>query len=145
MTADPLDTLPNVAATNDNGALRVVMERLGGLAAALLEVKALVQSMDAQQRRDAIERATSTTAMDAKIVAAHTRLDDHDDKLDELENAQKETDREYKAAQKEADKKLGRFEAAYNVMVFVGGALGLSVIALIWSLITGQVHLVVGP
>lgn len=134
MSGDPLETLPPAPAANDNGALRVVMERLGGMSAALLELKALVQSMDMRQRQAELDRVAVTATQEAKITAAHTRLDTHANDIKEL-----------KAAKDATDKRLGVLEPAYRLMLFVGSALGISVIGLIWALITGTAKITFGP
>lgn len=133
MATDPLDTLPPVPAANDNGALRVVMERLGGMAAALVELKTLVQAMAARQQQDALERVAATATQEAKITAAHTRLDGHANEIKDL-----------KAANAAAEKRLSVLEPAYRLMLFVGSALGISVIGLIWALITGTAKVTFG-
>lgn len=133
MTDDPLDTLPPAHAANDNGALRVVMERLGGMSAALVELKALVQAMAARQQQEALERLAASATQEAKITAAHTRLDGHEGRLKELEDFKQD-----------AERKLGRFEVVVSIAVFLGSTLGAAVVLLIWGLITGTVKVLPG-
>lgn len=128
------------ATASDSGALRVVMERLGGLTAALVELKTLVLSMDARQRQDALDRVGVAAMLEAKITAAHNRLDVQANKLDEHTTDIKALE----TVQQATDRRLSPLEAAYRLMAFVASALGLSVTALIWALITGQVQLVFG-
>lgn len=137
---DTLDTAPGAAVGTDNGALRVVMERLGALATAFVEVKALVQSIDTRMRQAELDRVSAAAVVEAEITAAHTRLDGHAEKLDTHATDIKDL----KAAQATSDKRLSALEPAYRLMLFVASALGLSVIGLIWALITGAAKVTFG-
>lgn len=136
-TGDPLDT----SAANDNGALRVVMERLQGVTGALVELKTIVQSIDSRMHQAEIERVSASAVMEAKITAAHTRLDAHDEKL----KTNGDDVKALETAQEETNKRLNALEPAYRLMLFVASALGISVIGLIWALITGAAKVSFGP
>lgn len=140
MATDPLETAPGPVAASDNGTLRVVMERLQGMTGALVELKAIVQSIDTRMRQAELDRVSAAAVMEAKITAAHTRLDSHGEKIE----ANTANIKALEASQAATDKRVGTLEPAYRVMVFVGSALGLSVIALIWALITGTAKITFG-
>lgn len=117
------------------------MERLGSFASALSEIKGVMMSLDRRLQQAELDRVGASAVLEAKITAAHTRLDAQQDKL----NEHRADIDAHKIAQKEVDRQLGQFATAYRIMAFVGSALGLSIIALIWGLLTGQVHLTFGP
>jgi hypothetical protein len=98
----------------------VVAERLGALTDVVVEVKDLVKCLDGRLdtfERQYIERHTQVVA----DVRTHTaRLDDYERRLDALE-------------------KIVQPLVMYaRILSFIGGAAGLSIIALIWALLTGQ-------
>src|SRR5690348_3413218 len=142
MTADPLDTLPPSAPAGaaDNVLLRVMIERLNGFGVALGELKGLMTSMDQRQQKAEVAQVAATATMEAAIKAAHTRLDDQAKDIlkhgDDIKSLQ--------AGQQATDKQIERFAVGYRLMAFIGSALGISVIAFIWSLITGQARVTFG-
>lgn len=140
MSGDLLDTPPPASAANDNGALRVVMERLQGVMGVLADVKTAVQSIDTRMRQAELDRVSAAAVMEAKITAAHTRLDSQGEKIETNAADIKALE----VSQSATDKRVNALEPAYRVMVFVGSALGLSVIALIWALITGTAKVTFG-
>ena len=144
MATDPLETAQGPVAASDNGALRVVMERLQGMTGALVELKAIVQSIDTRMRQAELDRVSAAAVLEAKITAAHTRLDAHGEKLkihgDDLEAL----DKRQATAQKETDRQISQLLPAYRIMLFVASALGLSVIGLIWALIVGTAKITFG-
>jgi hypothetical protein len=56
-------------------------------------------------------------------------------RIDKIEVAQAEMHRDYK----QLASQIAPLIQAYKILAFLGGAIGLSIIALIWSLITGSV------
>lgn len=144
MTGDPLDTAPHSAAS-DNGALRVVMERLGAFAQAIAELKGLMISLDQRQQKAELDRVGAMAVLESKITSAHARLDVHNEKLVEQRADINELDRKHEAARRETDRQLNQFATAYRIMAFIGGGLGLTLIAFIWTLITGQAKVTFGP
>lgn len=116
------------------------MERLQGVTSALVELKAIVQSIDSRMRQAELDRVSSSAVLEAKITAAHSRLDAHDEKL----TTNVADIKALETAQDATDKRLGALEPAYRLMVSVASALGLSVIGLIWALITGTAKITFG-
>lgn len=88
------------------------------------ELKEMLKGFDERVRAVEQREAGCQPIITARLDAAFRKIDDHDLRLITVE--------------KHAD----RMMAAYQFMLFMGSALGLSVIALIWALITGQAQVV---
>lgn len=131
---DAQDTLPSV---NDNGTIRVVLLRIDGLTAAMGEVKAFLQSVDARLRQIELERVGAAAVLEAKITAAHTRLDGHEEKL----KTHADDIRALLAGQQRIDTALTRYADGWRVLTWIGSAVGLAIIGLIIAVVTGQVKL----
>jgi hypothetical protein len=95
------------------------------------EIKALVRSFDERVRGVEMQEAGCKPIITSRVDASWRKLDEHDTTLGKHDERIKTL-----------DKQLGRLMSMYGIFVFIGGGLGLSVIALIWSLITGQATVV---
>lgn len=109
----------------------VLLERLEALRCDIAELRVVVdaQSKDYRDFREAYVKAHAR--VEGQAEAAHRRLDEH-----ELDHVQLEGD------VRQLKEQLAPVVMWGKVVAFVGSAVMLSVIALIWSLITGQVHMV---
>ncbi len=86
-------------------------------------VKELSTSMQALEKREIVCQGTVLNRADAN----HGRIEDHEKRLVQM-----------RIWQDEAQKILNQIQFGYKVVAFIGSAVGLSIIALIWALITGQ-------
>jgi hypothetical protein len=95
------------------------------------EIKVLVRSFDERVRGVEMQEAGCQPLLSGRIDAAWRRLGEHDSTFDK-----------HDGRLKDLEAQLGRLMTMYAIFVFIGSALGLSVIALIWALITGQAQVV---
>ena len=106
---------------------QVLAERVELLIANVGEVKEMVASLAEQVRVLEKDGFTDQVRVEAKLEAAHHRLDEHEKALSQT------------------GKVLPDLVSASRIGTYLGGALVLSVLALIWALITGQAHLTFVP
>jgi hypothetical protein len=102
---------------------QVLTERVELLIANVGEVKEMVARLAEQVRVLEKDGYADQIRAEAKLEAAHHRLDEHEKALTHT------------------GKVLPDLVTASRVGTYLGGALVLSVMALIWALITGQAHL----
>lgn len=95
------------------------------------EIKALVRSFDDHVRVVEMKEAGCQPITINRLDSTWRRLDDHEIKFVQ-----------HDARHQKLDRQLGRAMSMYGIFVFISSALGLSVIALIWSLLTGQATVV---
>ena len=107
----PDSTRPNMA---------VIDERLRVLIDAVTEIKTAVHCVD--DRLDIFERQyiERHTALVSKVDTTKLKCDDHEDRIQALEKA------------------IQGITPWMKLLAFVGSGLGVSIIALIWALLTGQ-------
>jgi hypothetical protein len=95
------------------------------------EIKALVRSFDDHVRVVEMKEAGCQPITISRLDSTWRRLDDHEVRFVQ-----------HDARHQKLDRQLGRAMSMYGIFVFISSALGLSVIALIWSLLTGQATVV---
>lgn len=95
------------------------------------EIKALVRSFDDHVRLVEMKEAGCQPITVSRLDSTWHRLDEHEIKLVQ-----------HDAKHQKLDRQLGRAMSMYGIFVFISSALGLSIIALIWSLLTGQATVV---
>jgi hypothetical protein len=88
------------------------------------EIKDLLRSYEERMRKTEQLEAGCQPVITTQIKSVFLELGKHDGRIEKLE------------------KQLGRVMAMYSVFIFISGALGLSIIALIWAMITGQATVV---
>lgn len=127
----------------------IVLERVANMQGDVSEIKNSVKCLDECQHRFERDYLQEHAKVVQESNAAHRRLDEFEKRMKE-----RNADFEYRMTERSKESAALRVQmtaiqesmtpliAAYRVLAFLGGALGLSVIALIWSLITGQVKLV---
>lgn len=108
----------------------VLKERLDVVVQNTADIKAAIEKIDG--RVDVVEIAN--VKIDGKADAAHRRLDDHVKRLDTLE-----------VAVRNLSDAVQPLVWTSRLIAFVGTAVGVSIIALIWSLITGQASVTFAP
>ena len=111
----------------DCSASEVILERVANLQEDVSEIKTDVGCLSNNYQafqRQCIEKGAE---LSMKAMSSHRRLDDHDTRLTAIEDQMKEI--------RDA---LQPLIMTNKVLVFVGSAVGISVIALIWSLVTGK-------
>lgn len=106
---------------------QVLNERLELLIAHVAELKEMVSRLAEQVRVLEKDALAEQVRAQAKLEAAHHRLDEQEKAL------------------AHAQKILPDLVTASRIGTYLGGALILSVMALIWALITGQAHLTFIP
>lgn len=116
-----------MTAGNWQAAIGLLTQRMETMGASVEElkgmVKELVVSVGALEKREIRCQAEVIGRADTN----HLRIMEHEKQLETLEKWREQ-----------ADKILTKLNLAYGVLVFLGSALGISVIGLIWSLITGH-------
>jgi predicted RNase H-like nuclease (RuvC/YqgF family) len=105
----------------------VLAEKIDNLQTSINELKDTLRQLDGEQRQSELDAVRDHTRIEGKADAANNRLDIHSRRLEKVE------------------RDLPNLILAYRIMATVGGVLGVSVIALIWSLITGQAHITFTP
>lgn len=106
---------------------QVLSERLELLIANMAELKDMMARLADQVRVLEKDGLADQVRVAAKLEAAHYRLDEHEKAL------------------AQAQKILPDLVTANRIATYVGGALVLSVMALVWALVTGQAHLTFTP
>ncbi len=112
----------------------VLVERVDAVIESQTEIKEMILRLDDRLRAIEREQVVEHVKLEAKADAAHRRLDEHEKRISANEasiNALKDL--------------IAPLVTANRIMTWIGGALGISVIALIWALITGQAHILFGP
>lgn len=104
----------------------VLAEMIKGVREDVGEVKTTMHRLEDSDR----VRIAENAQLSAKVDAAHRRIDILVHDFDNL-----------KAVVDAINKTLPNLVTAYRVGIFIMSALGVSIIALIWSLIIGQAHL----
>lgn len=110
----------------------VVLERIESLRCDIAELRGAVDVLTRDYRNFREVYVGAHVTLDGKADAAHRRLDDHDKRHVGLEQEVEQLKNQ-----------LTPLVLWGKVVAFVGSAVMLSVIALIWSLITGQMRLIV--
>jgi|SRR3989304_5935014 len=118
----------NSAAT---AALQIQIDGLGErMDKGFEELKAILRSYEERTRAIEQREAGCQPIITSRMDAAWRKLDEHETKF---ETVHKDVD--------ELDKKLVSVMFMYRVFVFISSALGLSIISLIWALITGRAEI----
>jgi len=95
------------------------------------EIKDMLRSYEERTRAIEQREAGCQPIMHARLDAMQQYIIDHNTKFTT------------KSQQiNSLEKQVARLAGMYNFFVFIGSALGLSVIALIWALITGQAQVI---
>jgi hypothetical protein len=110
----------------------VILERITNVQGDVSEIKTSVGclSKDSQTFQRQYIRDHSEVTM--KVSASHRRLDEHELRMKAIE-----------AQMQELRDALHPLIITNRILGFIGGAVGLSVIALIWSLVTGRAILLI--
>ena len=108
----------------------VIIERLEGLSLILIEIKIALKEAQEQARLFQIDYERRHAILEAQAAAAHLRLDEHEKGLKSMEDAQTAT-----------AKIVAGLALQAKLINFIGAALGVSIIALIWGILTHQVAL----
>lgn len=109
---------------------KVLAERIDTMIAALGEVKEIAQRLDDRLRQLEKNEIIEHSRLETKIDSVHRRLNGHDIQFLEM---------------LKAIEPLEGLLFAFRILSFIGSALGISVIALIWALITGQARINFSP
>lgn len=120
--------------TDSNGRVtnqQVILERIEAVKCDLAEVRGMISELTRDYRSFREAYTKENVPLSLQAAAAHRRLDEH-----------KEVHAKLEVQVEELKKQLTPLVLWGKVVAFVGSAVMLSVIALIWSLITGQVHMV---
>lgn len=109
--------------TNRVGSTEVIQERIASIATDLAEIKGSLKCISAQQ-----------TTFEKHYIAEHQKLvskvEEHDKDIEKL------------IVQMNAlEKAVTPLIAAHRILVWVASAVGLSIIALIWAIVTHQITL----
>ena len=110
--------------------LGVVITHLEHVREDIGEIKENVKSLDKREAEFERMYVKEHTILADKAEDAHKRIDKQEDEISTLKNEVRVI----------CDK-LSPIIQGHKIMVFIGAALGMSVLALIWSLITGNVEL----
>ena len=105
----------------------VLAEKIDNLQLKIDAMSAMLAKVDGEQRQSELDAVRDHTRIENKADAAHTRIDTLVGQLTAIE------------------KEVPSLIIAYRIMAFIGSALGLSVIALLWALITGQAKIAFTP
>jgi hypothetical protein len=109
----------------------VILEKLNFVFDKIEKITNKIEGICSQQNAFIRDYIAQHAVVEQKAEVAHNRLDYVEKRIEFLEiNIKKITDM------------MPSLVATNKVLIFVAGALGLSVVGLIWSLIIGQVQLV---
>ena len=109
------------------GAGEVILEKIVNLQEDVSEIKTEVGCLNKNYQAFQREYIKESAELSMKTVSSHRRLDVHERRMEAIETQMKEI--------RDA---LQPLIMTNRVLAFVGSAVGLSVIALIWSLVTGK-------
>ena len=107
----------------DNTAYDVLLERIETVRDDAREIKSSVKCLDQNYRAFREEYTRGHVQVESSIERAHERIDENEEAIGNLRKA------------------VEPLVPTYKVLLWIGGALGTSVLVLIWMLITGQVQL----
>ena len=110
----------------------VILEKLSHVQEDVVEIKTEVGCLSKNYQAFQREYIKESAELSMKAMSSHRRLDVHERRLDAVETQMKEI--------RDA---LHPLIYTNKVLAFVGTALGASIIALIWSLITGKAVMVI--
>ena len=110
----------------------IVLERIESLRCDIAELRGAVDVLTRDYREFREVYVGAHVSLEAKAEAAHRRLDEHINGQKDLENDVKQL-----------KEQLAPVVLWGKIIGFVGSAVMLSIIALIWSLITGELRLIV--
>ena len=111
----------------DCSAGEVILERITHVQEGVSEIKTEVGCLNNNYQAFRREHIKEIAELSMKTVSSHRRLDVHERRMDAIE-----------AQMKEIRDALQPLIMTNRVLAFVGSAVGISVIALIWSLVTGK-------
>ena len=114
------------------GAGEVILEKIINIQGDVSEIKIVAERLSTNYQIFQREVVRETAEATMKAAASHRRLDLHDERIKAIENQMKEI--------RDA---LHPLIWTNKILAFVGSAVGLSVIALIWSLITGKAVMII--
>jgi hypothetical protein len=114
-----------------SASIALLAQRLETMGGSLDELKGMVKELrvtvDGLERRE--DRCQAVLQM--RVDQAHARLDEQKRALEAMES--------WKEL---AERVMQKLQLAYGILAFVATAFGLSIIALIWALLTGQASVV---
>ena len=105
----------------------VILEKVSHIQEDVSEIKTELGCLSKNYQAFQREYIKESAELSMKAVSSHRRLDVHEKRMDAIE-----------AQMKEIRDALQPLIMTNRVLAFVGSAVGLSVIALIWSLVTGK-------
>ena len=105
----------------------VILEKISNLQEDVLEIKTDVGCLNKGYQAFQREYIKESAELSMKAISSHRRLDVHERRLEAIETQMQEI-----------RNALQPLIMTNRVLAFVGSAVGLSVIALVWSLITGR-------
>ena len=109
---------------NQETQVEIILERVKYIQESMKGLIESVKCLTDAQQHFLQEYIKAHTIIEQKTTAAHDRLDDHEDRLDTLEKA------------------IQPLILANKLLIWIGGILGVSIITLIWMLITQQVQII---
>jgi chromosome segregation ATPase len=114
-----------------SASIALLAQRLETMGGSLEELKGMVKDLagkvDSLERRE--DRCQAVLQM--RVDQAHERLEEQKKAIVALEGWKDQT-----------EKVIQKLQMAYGILAFVATAFGLSIIALIWGLLTGQASVV---
>lgn len=111
--------------------LRLLEQRFDALGGALEELKAMVKDIGGQVAALEKREISCNLATQMRVEQAHQRLEEQAKAMKAMDERQ---DRH--------EMMMQRLYTAYGILVFVASAFGVSLVALLWSLMTGQATVV---
>jgi len=126
------DTAPNLNSLDKK--IEVILERISTIDKYLLKTTAQLEVLSTQIVEFNKEYITKHVTVENKVTAAHIRLDSLENKVDKRIT-------EIDKAILDIQKMLIPMVSANKILTFIAAGFGISIIGLIWSLITGQVQL----
>jgi len=126
------DTAPNLNSLDKK--IEVILERISTIDKYLLKTTAQLEVLSTQIVEFNKEYITKHVTVENKVTAAHIRLDSLENKVDKRIT-------EIEKAILDIQKMLIPMVSANKILTFIAAGFGISIIGLIWSLITGQVQL----
>ncbi len=107
-------------------------QKLGLMGESLDDLKGMVKDLADKVGNLEKKEISCQASIQFRVDLAHSRLDAQAEQLKILEGWKSQ-----------ASEFLTRLNTAYGILVFVASAFGVSIIALIWALVTGQAVVVV--
>ncbi len=116
----------------------VIIERLDSIRGDIGELKAVLTEVNAWRNDFQAHYATAHAELDHKSNRAHLRVDEIERRAGELD---RRTEENMKAI-RSLENAIQPMIYTNRILAWLGGLLGVSMIALIWSIVIGQVSVV---